>query len=317
MVEAAVALKTEGLTKRFGSLTAVQGLALEVYAGEIFGFLGPNGAGKTTVIKMLCGLLKPDVGQVFIQGQAVTAGSAAVRQNVGLCPQELVIWGKLTCLEQLEFIGGLYGLPHRLARQRAGQLLEALGLAEKSHSLGSTLSGGMQRRLNLALALVHEPQLLILDEPEAGLDPQGRVLVREFIQAWARVARRTVILTTHNMDEAERMVQRVAIMDHGRLLVVDTPEALKRRLGAGDILEIDLPDHGRTPEDAQQALAGCGLECGLVGTTLVIRTPAAVEQVALIVETLKKAGFQPGEVRLRSNSLEDVFIALTGRRLRE
>ncbi|HEY4720425.1 MAG TPA: ABC transporter ATP-binding protein, partial [Anaerolineae bacterium] len=218
-----IVLKTEGLTKRYGSLVAVQNLSLEIYAGEVFGFLGPNGAGKTTSINMICGLLKPDAGQVLIDGKPVNGGDAAVRSRVGVCPQDIVLWERLTCLEQLQFMGQMYELSGRDARRRAEQLLIDLDLVEKRNAQARTLSGGMQRRLNLAMALVHDPEIVVLDEPEAGLDPQSRVKVREYIQSLAR--KKTVILTTHNMDEADRVADRIAIIDHGQLLVLDTPQA--------------------------------------------------------------------------------------------
>ena len=311
-------LQTENLTKRYGSLTAVKELNLEIQRGEIFGLLGPNGAGKTTSINLMCGLLKPDAGRVFIHGKAVNGGDADIRSGVGVCPQNTILWGKLTCLEQLEFIGEMYGMQRKISRQRGQELLEIMGLSERRNRLASTLSGGMQRRLNIILALVHDPDILALDEPEAGLDPQSRVLVREYIREWAKQRDRTVILTTHNMDEADRMAQRVAIMDHGELLVLDTPEALKRQVGEGDVLEIDLDgDHELPLEKGLDAILKLVPQTSLIGRTLVIRAKAAVDLLTAITETLRAAGFQPGEIRLRENSLEDVFIALTGRRLRE
>jgi ABC-2 type transport system ATP-binding protein len=311
-------LETIHLSKRYGALLAVDDLSLQVQQGEIFGFLGPNGAGKTTSIHMMCGLLRPDAGEVRIHGRALRDGDPELRALVGVCPQSTVLWGKLTCLEQLEFSGEMYGLPRRVGRQRAMQLLETLGLAEKRHKLAASLSGGMQRRLNLALALVHAPRILVLDEPEAGLDPQSRVLVREYVRAWARQEGRTVILTTHNMDEAERMSDRVAIIDRGRLLVVDTPEALKRRLGEGDVLEIELRTGGGLAlEQAVEVAVPFVLQASLVGPALVLRDRSMVEKITALTQALHGAGFQTGELRLRANTLEDVFISLTGRRLRE
>lgn len=323
-----VVLKTEQLTKRYGSLTAVDGLTLEVYEGEVLGFLGPNGAGKTTSIQMMCGLLKPDAGRVSIDGQSITAAGRQSRARIGVCPQNIVLWDKLTCLEQLQFIGQMYGLSGGEARRRGDQLLAELDLADKRNSQARTLSGGMQRRLNLLMALVHDPELVILDEPEAGLDPQSRVRVREYIQSLARL--KTVIITTHNMDEADRMADRVAIIDHGRLLVADRPEALKQRVGAGDVLEIDL---GAAPSplpgapdlavgQAREALlplcaAGRIAALDVAHGTVTVRAPNVVALLADIIDTLAAAGLQPGEVRLRQNTLEDVFIQLTGRRLRE
>ena len=311
----AVVLRVENLTRRFGDLVAVNGLTLDVYEGEIFGFLGPNGAGKTTAINMMCGLLKADAGRVLIHGQPVRGGDTAVVTRVGVCPQQIVLWPELTCLEQLVFIGEMYGLSRRTARKRGEALLADMGLEDRRGKLAKTLSGGMQRRLNLIMALIHDPDILVLDEPEAGLDPQSRVMVREYIQSLAR--RKTVILTTHNMDEAERVADRVAIIDHGCLLALDTPDALKHQIGAGDVLEITLTngDAGGLGERARSALAP--LEAAWAGGALVVRARGIVERLPDILDSLRAADLTPGDIRLRESSLEDVFIALTGRRLRE
>jgi ABC-2 type transport system ATP-binding protein len=223
-----VVLRAEGLTKRYGELVAVNNLSLDIYKGEVFGFLGPNGAGKTTSISMMCGLLKPDAGRVLVHGQPIAGGAASVRTRVGICPQEIIVWSHLTCIEQLQFIGEMYGVHGHEARRSGERLLEDLGLVEKRNKQARTLSGGLQRRLNLALALVHDPDIVALDEPEAGLDPQSRVAVRGYIRQLAR--KKTVILTTHNMDEADRLADRVAIIDQGELLVLDTPEMYSRSL---------------------------------------------------------------------------------------
>ncbi len=326
MTNPEIVLQTQHLTKRYGSITAVDDLSLEVHAGEIFGFLGPNGAGKTTSINLMCGLLKPDAGQVLIHGKPIQESGSEARSRVGVCPQNTILWDKLTCIEQLEFIGEMYGLPRKRARARGNQLLELLGLAEQRRRLASTLSGGMKRRLNLALALVHDPEIVVLDEPEAGLDPQSRVLVREYIQSLAAShgeRSRTIILTTHNMDEADRMADRVAIIDHGKLLVLDTPEALKQRLGPGDTVEIkladDLADSLAVEAQARLALQDIASDVKLEDQAHILHVRAlhAVGRLADILQALTNAGFHPGEVSLRANSLEDVFIQLTGRRLRE
>jgi ABC-2 type transport system ATP-binding protein len=264
-------LETQNLTKRYGSLTAVRGLSLQVYEGEVFGFLGPNGAGKTTSINMMCGLLKPDSGQVLIHGQPVHGHDGDTRARVGVCPQSIVLWNTLTCIEQLEFIGEMYDVPRQMARQRGQALLEVMGLADKRDKQARTLSGGMQRRLNLIMALVHDPDILVLDEPEAGLDPQSRVLVREYVKSLAH--KKTVILTTHNMDEADRIADRVAIMDHGQLLKLDTPEALKRSIGEGDVLEVTLDGEG--VGCAASVIAQITPQVTVTNHTLVIRAPPA------------------------------------------
>jgi ABC-2 type transport system ATP-binding protein len=312
-------LLTENLTKLYGDLTAVDDLSLEIREGEVFGLLGPNGAGKTTSINMMCGLLKPDAGRVFIHGKPINGGDPKLRARVGVCPQQAILWEKLTCLEQLQFVGEMYGLSRRAARKSGEDLLAELDLSEKRDKLGSTLSGGMKRRLNLALALVHDPEIVVLDEPEAGLDPQSRVRVRDYIQSLAR--RKTVILTTHNMDEAERLADRVAIIDRGRLLVLDTPDALKQSLGQGDVIEIGIQPP--VPEDAaricQQTLASLGAKINFDTPTLTLhlRIHNAVRNLPSILSTLQQAGLEGQEVNLRANTLEDVFIQLTGRRLRE
>jgi ABC-2 type transport system ATP-binding protein len=194
-----ICLKAENLRKTFNDFVAVDSLSIEIVKGEIFGLLGPNGAGKTTSIKMITGLLTPDSGRVIIDGES--GYRKDFKHLVGLCPQELVLWNNLTCFEQLVFIAEMYNVPRYKARKRAGELLERLGLSEKTNKLVRTLSGGMQRRMNLLMALMHDPEILILDEPEAGLDPQSRVMVRDYIHSLART--KTVIFTTHNMDEAD------------------------------------------------------------------------------------------------------------------
>jgi len=302
-------LRVRGLSKRFGDLVAVDELSFEVASGEVFGLLGPNGAGKTTAIRMICGLLAADGGEVTVHGRPLGARTAD-RVRVGLCPQELVLWNRLTCLEQLTFVGTQYDLPSREARQRGERLLAELGLIDKSHVLASALSGGMQRRLNLALALVHDPELVILDEPGAGLDPQSRVLVRDFIRALARD--KAVLLTTHDMEEADRLADRVAIVVRGRQLVCDRPEALKRELAErhGQIAEVRLgPD--AEAERAAGALAGWpGLTVRPAPGLLTLLGPGLVAALPALLERL--GTFDVGEVRVRAPSLEDVFLDRIG-----
>jgi ABC-type multidrug transport system ATPase subunit len=206
-----------------GTITAVDDLTLDVFEGEVLGFLGPNGAGKTTAINMMCGLLRPDAGEVLLHGAPLGADPDA-RARVGLCPQDIVLWDRLTCIEQLQFIGEMYDVRPSESRRRGERLLAELGLEKHGGKQARALSGGMKRRLNIAMALVHDPEIVVLDEPEAGLDPQSRVLVREYIRGLART--RTIILTTHNMDEAQRICDRVGIVDQGRMIALDSPAGL-------------------------------------------------------------------------------------------
>ena len=216
------------LTKRFGDLVAVDNLDLRIFQGEVFGFLGPNGAGKTTTINMICGLSKPSGGEIIFQN-FLNQTHSNIRSQIGICPQENIFWPKLTCREQLHFMARMYNLSTSLSKKRTTELLEMMGLEEKSNVLADKLSGGMKRRLNICMALIHDPEILVLDEPEAGLDPQSRILVRDFIKSLK--PDKTIILTTHNMDEADRLSDRVAIIDHGKLLSLNTSSWLKKSIG--------------------------------------------------------------------------------------
>jgi ABC-2 type transport system ATP-binding protein len=310
-----IVLRTSGLTKHFDDLTAVDNLNLEVYQGEIFGLLGPNGAGKSTSINMICGLIRPDAGQILINDIA-TDPSSKSRKKFGLCPQEVIIWPKLTCLEQLIFIGEMYGMPTRIAEKSGRDLLLRLGLDEKTNKLAGTLSGGMKRRLNICLALVHDPEIVILDEPEAGLDPQSKVMVRDFIRSLRKS--KTVILTTHNMDEADRLSDRVAIIDNGKLLLTDTPENLKKTLGSGDVLEIIVRNDDRKDlTKAAELLQTLSGKVTISGDCILLREKNAIELIPAITSKLQEGDFLCTEIKMRANTLEDVFIQLTGRRLRE
>jgi ABC-2 type transport system ATP-binding protein len=306
-------LEIRNLTKSFGGIKAVDNLSLQVNRGEIFGFLGPNGAGKTTTIQMISGLLSPDSGEICFEGQAIHKSLHKIMDRIGVCTQQNILWEKLTCLEQLEFVGTLYHLTPVDARRKGQQLLDRLGLSEKQNQLAGKLSGGMQRRLNLALALVNDPELLILDEPEAGLDPQSRVMVREYISSMA--PERTVLLTTHNMDEADRLSDRVAIIDHGRLLKVDTPENLKRTIGDGDVIEMEI--ERLIPEHAALLISKFGVSNSFSQNHLTLRAHDLLQKLPLVLDALQKNGASISELHMRSNSLEDVFITLTGRSLRE
>jgi len=310
-----IAIKTDRLTKSYGDVTAVKDLSLEIYRGEIFGFLGPNGAGKSTAIGMMCGLIQPDSGKVMINGHSGRHRDT-IKSLIGLCPQEIIQWPKLTCMEQLVFTGQMYGMSYTMAKTASNDLLTKMGLYEKRKKLAATLSGGMKRRLNLCLALVHDPEIVILDEPEAGLDPQSRLMVREFIRELGRT--KTVILTTHNMDEADRLAERVAIIDHGKLLKLDTPSNLKRAMSEDDVIQVMITPVGNKDKAAAETCLKTHYNQVLVQQDkILIREKANPETLWKASQLLKDHGFDIAEISIRPNTLEDVFISLTGRSLRE
>lgn len=306
-------IETENLTKKFGGFTAVDSLDLKIKENEIFGFLGPNGAGKTTSIRMMVGLLSPTEGQVTIGGK--TDGGPTDR--VGICPQDLVIWEELTSYENIYFMGKMYDVPSAELEQRVDTILDELKLTEKRNNLASELSGGMKRRLNLGMSVVHEPDIVVLDEPTAGLDPQSRYSVWDYIKELKEGQGRCIILTTHLMEEADRLSDRVAIIDRGKLLVVDTPENLKKNVGEGDSITIELENKERNDEVLEMVKdLDEILEVNEIDDDIVLKALDAVGKMAKLMEKIEEKGFEISDVSIsRTNTLEDVFIHLTGRRL--
>jgi ABC-2 type transport system ATP-binding protein len=307
-----IAIQVADLTKNYGNLKAVDNISFRINKNEIFGLLGPNGAGKTTTISMICGLLPLSGGSVQFTGFP----GKDPKSLIGYCPQENIYYPKLTCTEQLLFTGHMYGLSSKSLKQRASELLDMLGLKDKSDTWAGKLSGGMKRRLNICLALIHDPEILILDEPEAGLDPQSRLMVRDFIKNFGK--EKTIILTTHNMDEADRLTDRIAILDHGKLLLLDTPQNLKKTVGEGDNLEIFF-------ENSNDILLNlfsdkvAGFSCNIIknSNSVIIKHPNIIEHLSEIKNIAEKNGLTISEFKLRENTLEDVFIHLTGRSLRQ
>ncbi|MFO0895695.1 MAG: ABC transporter ATP-binding protein [Phycisphaerales bacterium] len=278
-------LRVTDLRKRFGDVCAVDGLSLEVRRGEVFGLLGPNGAGKSTTIAMCIGLIHPDSGTVELQGLG-DPRDPAVRAHLGLAPQSLAIYDDLSAEENMVFFGQLHGVPD--PRGRALTLLERVGLAPRRQDRVKGFSGGMKRRLNLAVALMHSPELLLLDEPTAGVDPQSRAGILELVRALAQEGT-TILYTTHYMEEAQRVCDRVGILDHGRLLALGTVEELIRAHGEHSAVVIERGGEEERVETAE---------------------PLAVISQAL------GAGDVTG-LRLERPDLESVFLNLTGRSLRD
>ncbi len=307
-------IETQNLSKQYGNLWAVKDLNLKIKKGEVFGFLGPNGSGKTTAINMMVGLLKPTEGKVIIDGNNAPDD---VKARIGVMPQEIVIWDNLTCRENLMVIGDMYDVPGDVVEKRGIKLLTDLRLMDKKEALASTLSGGMKRRLNLAMALIHDPEILILDEPSPGLDPQSRQVLWKYIKTLSD-GKKTIILTTHDMEEADRLSDRVAIIDNGKLLVIDVPENLKNKMGRGDVIEIKLRDEKLNKKVARAIASIGGIEKSKeVGEKIYVRALNAVNKLSTIFNTIESSGGVVADVKIRKNTLEDVFISLTGRELRE
>jgi ABC-2 type transport system ATP-binding protein len=295
-------ITASNLSKNYGKLKAVDSISFSVLRGEVLGFLGPNGAGKTTTIKMLSGLLKPSSGTISVSG------------NIGICPQEIVIWDGLTCLEQLKFMAEMHNIRPDIAGSKAVELLLAMGLMEKKDKLAKTLSGGMQRRLNIALALVHFPDIIFLDEPQAGLDPQSRLLVREYIKALKKHA--TIVLTTHDMEEAEKLSDRVCIIDNGKILACGTVSEIKASIGQGDLYELET--EGAAAKTLVPVIKKIkGVSNIKAAQDSIAFMSAGDKTLAAVMSAVKKKKVKLVNFRMRKTSLEDVFISLTGRGLRE
>src|ERR1022692_1926453 len=307
-------LRVERLSKNFGAIHAVDSVSFELRAGEIYGLLGPNGAGKTTTISMISGLLKPDAGEVFVAGAAFWADPQKAKRIMGVVPQELAIYEELTGRENLEFWGRMAGLTSREARSRATELLEALTLADRANDEVKKYSGGMKRRINLGCALLHHPQLLLLDEPTVGIDPQARLNILEFIRN-LRASGTAILYTTHYLEEAENLCQRIGIIDHGSLLAEGTLNELQERLG-GDrvfVLEADFKNSSPDAWDGfhQRFRVIQKTEKQLVVAAIGTREPSEC------LKDLLGLPVHVENVTLKRPSLNDVFLQLTGRELRE
>ncbi|MBI5489150.1 MAG: ATP-binding cassette domain-containing protein [Deltaproteobacteria bacterium] len=301
-------IRTEKLTRDFGKTRAVDSLDLEVEAGEVFGLLGPNGAGKTTTVGMLTTTVRPTSGTAVVDGHSITKEPGLVRRSVGIVFQELSLDGMLTGRENLELSGQLYGVARAERRRRIAELLELVDLSARADSQVKTYSGGMKRRLELARGLLHRPRVLFMDEPTLGLDPQSREVIWQYIAAMAEAEGTTIVLTTHYMEEAERMCDRIAIIDRGRIIREGTPEALTTALG-GDVVRVRA---ARIDEAALRALpfvSKLQLEPG--GATI------AMERASVNLPALLAALGPIDAIEVRRPTLNDVFLASTGRHIRD
>ena len=310
------AVEVSGLTKRFGDFTAVENVSFDVTAGEIFGFLGPNGAGKTTLIRMLTTLLKPSGGKARVGSCDVITQAAAVRREIGVVPQAMTSDLDLTAYENMDLYGRFYGIPSRERRRRISELIEKVGLSSRAKHLVATYSGGMRRRLEIARVLVHHPKILFLDEPTIGLDPQSRRVVWDFVRNLRAEGGMTIFLTTHYMDEAENLCNRVAIIDGGKIIVLGTVDELKEMIPGSDVIQLEV---GEASAELSRMLAQKPYVRKTVQDNGVIRVFAdnGARHLPSLIAEVHSAGYKMLSVSLHEQSLEDVFIHFTGKSIRE
>ncbi|HEV2394921.1 MAG TPA: ABC transporter ATP-binding protein [Verrucomicrobiae bacterium] len=302
------------LSKRFGDLRAVERISFEVAPGELFGFLGPNGAGKTTTISMISGLLRPDEGTVTVGDYNLWESPRQAKALLGLVPQEVALYEEFSARENLAFWGGLYGLPRPVLKKSIDEILGRVGLADRAREPVSRYSGGMKRRLNLAIGLVHRPKVLLLDEPTVGIDPQGRNAILEIIRDIAGEGT-TIIFTTHHLEEAEKLCDRVAIMDHGQVLQTGSLRELARVVGDRDVITLRGKFSAR---QMQQCLGEQPvLVLNVADHLATLHLADGQYGLASLVDRVAKAGIELADLSVQKPTLESVFLKLTGRELRD
>ena len=307
-------IRVENLSKRFGDVQAVDRVSFEVRQGEIYGLLGPNGAGKTTTLSMISGILPPDDGRVLFENTDMAVDPLGVKQQLGVVPQAVALYDELTPRENLRFWGGLYGLGGRQLGKRVDAILEQVDLSAKADKKVSTLSGGQQRRLNLGLGLVHEPRVIMMDEPTVGIDPQARANILDVVRAIA-ASGATILYTTHYLEEAETLCNRIGIMDHGKILAEGTLKELTRQLGDGEIVtaqgsfDVDqVADQLRRMEQVRVV--------SVEAERLVLSAADGSGAVRLLSKLLD-GELQIEGVSIQPPSLNGLFLKLTGRELRD
>ena len=310
-------LEVKNLTKKFGDLTAVNELSFTILEGEIFSLLGPNGAGKTTAISMLSTLYVPTSGDASIGGHSIVQEPLAVKEIIGVVPQEIALYGDLTAQENLVFWGQMYGLGGKALNSRIEEVLEQIGLLDRAKDRVKTYSGGMKRRVNIGVGLLHKPRLLFMDEPTVGIDPQSRRSILETVKDLNQQGM-TVLYTTHYMEEAQELSDRVGIIDHGQLIALGTQKELTRQVGQNDTIILHLSDQEdsaamidpvKALEDVQEATA--------IDTQITVITPEAEDLLAALIGLANQLGVKIRSVDIREPNLEAVFLHLTGRALRD
>ncbi len=308
------AIETMDLTKKFGSLTAVDSVNINVEQGEIFGLLGPNGAGKSTIISMLCTILKPTSGSALVNGYDIVQFPSQVRKSIGIVFQDPSVDDRLTGKENLEMHADLYGVPTSEKKSQIDKVLELVELSDRSNDLVRTYSSGMRRRLEIARSLVHTPKVLFLDEPTIGLDPQSRDHIWSYIRELMKNEELTIILTTHYMEEADKLCKQVAIVDHGQIVALDSPDSLKEKLG-GETISVKTNDNPLYLEKIKEA--GIAKSVVIAGEEVKITVDSAHTILPNIVNIAASNHIFIDSVSLQEPQLDDVFLHYTGRELRE
>jgi ABC-2 type transport system ATP-binding protein len=310
-----IAIQVTNLHRAFGEIKAVQGVSFDVQSGEIFGLLGPNGAGKTTTISMLATLLRPDEGDAFVMGHSIRRDPMAVKSVLGVVPQEIALYEDLSARENLTFWGKMYSLRGAGLRQRVNEVLELIGLSDRANGRVGTFSGGMKRRVNIGVALLHKPQVIYMDEPTAGIDPQSRRNILDNVVALKNQGM-TVLYTTHYMEEAQELCNHIAIMDHGRIMACGTHEELVQLVGEQTRIDLTLNVEASRVLETWRAVEGVSrvsTENGLV--TVLVKDSNLV--LPRLFEAATRVSARITSVDIREPNLEAVFLHLTGRALRD
>ncbi|MBA3074976.1 MAG: ATP-binding cassette domain-containing protein [Anaerolineae bacterium] len=310
-------LEVHKLAKSYGNFDAVKGISFEIHEGEIFSLLGPNGAGKTTTISMLSTLYTPTSREATICGYSITKDTMAVKKCIGVVPQDLALYEDLSARENLNFWGQMYGLSGKSLKIRVDEVLEQIGLIDKAKLKVKTYSGGMKRRVNIGVGLLHQPRLLFMDEPTVGIDPQSRRAILDSVKD-LNINGMTVLYTTHYMEEAEELSNRVGIIDHGDLIAIGTQEELTKSVGETDtlILHVGEETNPETLSEEVRKIKGV-LKAEVTDHQVSIITPTAEELLAQVVTRANNLGIKIKSIDIREPNLEAVFLNLTGRALRD
>jgi ABC-2 type transport system ATP-binding protein len=308
-------IEVDGLVKRYGEVAAVDGVSFTVEQGEIFGLLGPNGAGKTTTISMLSCLIDPTDGTATVAGHSIRTDQLGVKRSLGVVPQDIALYPTLTALENLRFWAEMYGLKGDELKERVASVLAVAGLEDRAKERIETYSGGMKRRINIAAGMMHRPQVLVMDEPTVGIDPQSRNHILDTVRELNKQGM-TIVYTSHYMEEVEEICERVGIIDHGKLIALGTKEELRRLVGDEDVIDFEID---RVPDSAIEPL------CAIEGVDRATRSDGGIEVLAKdaghvlapLLAALAESGAHVRDVHVREPNLESVFLHLTGKRLRD